>query len=63
MKTTYTPRPLAGGALVVGALMALAGPGVAYADTVSVTVRIPGATAGPTRTSADVWALRADDGV
>ncbi|AKA08520.1 hypothetical protein SAZ_06230 [Streptomyces noursei ZPM] len=54
---------MAGGALVVGALMALAGPGVAYADTVSVTVRTPGATAGPTRTSADVWALRADDGV
>ncbi|MGG7569485.1 hypothetical protein [Streptomyces sirii] len=50
MKTTFLPRLVAGKALVIGAVLALAVPGVAYANTVGVTVRTPGATAGPTTT-------------
>jgi len=38
----------AGKALVIGALLVLAAPGAAYANTVSVTVQTPGATLGPT---------------
>ncbi|MGG2460991.1 hypothetical protein ACO0M4_14420 [Streptomyces sp. RGM 3693] len=40
-------RFAAGKALVIGALLVLAAPGAAYANTVSVTVRTPGATLGP----------------
>ncbi|MFF2809144.1 hypothetical protein ACFVT2_18555 [Streptomyces sp. NPDC058000] len=54
MKTTFLPRLVAGKALVIGALLALAAPGVAYANTVSVTVQTPGATAGPTTTFSEI---------
>jgi hypothetical protein len=54
MKTKFLPRLVAGKALVIGALLALAVPGVAYANTVSVTVKTPGATAGPTTTFSEI---------
>ncbi|MGF1431942.1 hypothetical protein [Kitasatospora sp. LaBMicrA B282] len=40
-------RPTLGKALVLGALLTLAAPGTAYANTVAVTVHTPGATLGP----------------
>lgn len=43
-----------GRALVMGAVLALAVPGVAYANTVSVTVKTPGATAGPSTTFSEI---------
>ncbi len=43
-----------GKALVIGAVLALAVPGVAYANTVSVTVKTPGATASPTTTFSEI---------
>ncbi|MFJ9852761.1 hypothetical protein [Streptomyces sp. NPDC101150] len=50
-----TLRGLATGkALVIGALLAVAAPGIAYANTVSVTVRTPGATLGPAGTFAEI---------
>ncbi|MGW1056288.1 hypothetical protein [Streptomyces sp. NPDC002521] len=48
MTKTSLRRLTVGKALVVGALLVLAAPGGAYANTVSVTVRSPGATLGPT---------------
>ncbi|WP_218639349.1 hypothetical protein [Streptomyces sp. IMTB 2501] len=48
MSETSLRRFAVGKALVVGALLVLAAPGAAYANTVSVTVRTPGATLGPT---------------
>ncbi|MFF0622181.1 hypothetical protein [Streptomyces sp. NPDC004296] len=56
MKTTFLPRRSAGRALVIGALLALAPAmsGVAYANTVSVTVQTPGATAGPGTTFSEI---------
>ncbi|MER6383418.1 hypothetical protein [Streptomyces sp. NPDC001250] len=48
MTKTSLRRFTVGKALVVGALLVLAAPGGAYANTVSVTVRSPGATLGPT---------------
>ncbi|MEZ0066936.1 hypothetical protein ABIA32_002949 [Streptacidiphilus sp. MAP12-20] len=41
-------RLAAGTALAIGALLVLAVPGAAYANSVGVTVRTPGATSGPT---------------
>jgi hypothetical protein len=43
-----------GKALVIGAVLALAMPGVAYANTVGVTVRTPGATLGPITTFSEI---------
>ncbi|MHB6905097.1 hypothetical protein [Streptomyces sp. DB-54] len=56
MKATFLPRRSAGRALVIGALLALAPAmsGVAYANTVSVTVQTPGATAGPGITFSEI---------
>ncbi|WP_326586775.1 hypothetical protein [Streptomyces sp. NBC_01294] len=47
MRKMLLRRTAAGKALVVGALLALAVPGIAYANTVGVTVKTPGATMGP----------------
>ncbi|MER6997150.1 hypothetical protein [Streptomyces sp. NPDC000410] len=47
MRRTLLRRPVAGKALVASALLAMLVPGIAYADTVGVTVKTPGATAGP----------------
>ncbi|MEY9947900.1 hypothetical protein [Kitasatospora sp. GAS1066B] len=45
----------AGRALVIGAVLAaVAVPGVAHANTVSVTVKTPGATAGPSTTFSEI---------
>ncbi|MDH6127465.1 hypothetical protein [Kitasatospora sp. GP82] len=44
----------AGKALAIGALLVLAAPGAAYANTVSVTVQTPGATLGPTTIDSSV---------
>ncbi|KOV59550.1 hypothetical protein [Streptomyces sp. MMG1121] len=54
MKIKFLSRLLAGKALVIGALLALAVPGVAYANTVSVTVKTPGATLGPASTFSEI---------
>jgi hypothetical protein len=40
-------HPVLGKALIAGAVLAVAVPGIAYANTVSVTVKTPGATSGP----------------
>ncbi|MFF7499933.1 hypothetical protein ACFZBM_10830 [Streptomyces lavendulae] len=47
MRNFLLRRPVVGKALIVGALLALSVPGTAYANTVGVTVKTPGATAGP----------------
>ncbi|WP_371680102.1 hypothetical protein [Streptomyces sp. NBC_01276] len=47
MRKFLLRRPVAGKALIVAALLALAVPGTAYANTVGVTVKTPGATSGP----------------
>ncbi|MDH6579170.1 hypothetical protein [Kitasatospora sp. MAP5-34] len=49
-------RVAAGKALAIGALLVLAAPGAAYANTVSVTVQTPGATLGPTAIDSSVSA-------
>ncbi|MFB7620341.1 hypothetical protein [Kitasatospora sp. NPDC056181] len=54
MRTKFLPRLVAGKALVTAALLALAVPGVAYANTVGVTVKTPGATAGPATTFSEI---------
>ncbi|MFE0465502.1 hypothetical protein ACFW1A_40265 [Kitasatospora sp. NPDC058965] len=41
-------------ALAIGAVLALAVPGTAYANTVAVTVKTPGATAGPASTFSEI---------
>ncbi|GAA2807426.1 hypothetical protein GCM10010505_37100 [Kitasatospora aburaviensis] len=41
-------------ALAVGAVLAIAVPGTAYANTVGVTVKTPGATAGPGSTFSEI---------
>lgn len=41
-------------ALLLGALLAVALPGIAYANTVSVTVQTPGATSGPSSTFSEI---------
>ncbi|MCZ0982819.1 hypothetical protein O1L60_38555 [Streptomyces diastatochromogenes] len=45
------PRLAPGRALILGAVLALAVPGAAYANTVTVTVKTPGATSGPASAS------------
>ncbi|WP_330334483.1 hypothetical protein OHS33_35175 [Streptomyces sp. NBC_00536] len=47
MAKTVLRRTVAGKSLVLGALLALLVPGSAYANTVGVTVKTPGATSGP----------------
>ncbi|MBT2545204.1 Ig-like domain repeat protein [Streptomyces sp. ISL-44] len=47
MRKMLLRRSLGGKALVLGALLGLAIPGSAYANTVGVTVKTPGATMGP----------------
>ncbi|MFJ8016954.1 hypothetical protein [Streptomyces sp. NPDC096339] len=54
MRKMLLRRPVAGKALVLGALLALAVPGSAYANTVGVTVKTPGATSGPASTFAEI---------
>ncbi|MGW0993293.1 hypothetical protein ACWD5V_08260 [Streptomyces sp. NPDC002523] len=54
MTTRFLPRLAAGKAMVMGALLALAVPGAAYANTVSVTVKTPGATLGPAITFSEI---------
>ncbi|MFI5999374.1 hypothetical protein ACIA98_03005 [Streptomyces sp. NPDC051366] len=54
MNTGLLRRHAAGKALVMGAILALALPGTAYANTVSVTVKTPGATAGPGTTFSEI---------
>ncbi|MFD7256831.1 hypothetical protein [Streptomyces sp. NPDC059874] len=46
--------PALGRALVLAAALGLATPATAYANTVSVTVKTPGATLGPTTTSSSI---------
>ncbi|MFG2332601.1 hypothetical protein ACGFMM_23600 [Streptomyces sp. NPDC048604] len=46
--------PALGRALALGAVLAVATPGMAYANTVSVTVKTPGATLGPTTTGSSI---------
>jgi len=41
-------------ALLLGALLAVALPGIAYANTLCVTVQTPGATSGPTSTNSEI---------
>ncbi|MFJ5550863.1 hypothetical protein [Streptomyces sp. NPDC093225] len=47
-------RPALGKALVVAAMLALATPGTAYANSVGVTVKTPGATSGPGSTFSEI---------
>lgn len=47
-------RRVTGKALVIGAALALAVPATAYANTVGVTVRTPGATSGPAAAFAEI---------
>ncbi|MFD9636559.1 hypothetical protein [Streptomyces violascens] len=47
MEQKLLRRLAAGKALVIGALLVLAVPGTAYANSVTVTVKTPGATLGP----------------
>ncbi|MEU9255009.1 hypothetical protein AB0D66_24545 [Streptomyces sp. NPDC048270] len=47
MRKMLLRRSVGGQALVLGALLILALPGSAYANTVAVTVKTPGATTGP----------------
>ncbi|MFF0753194.1 hypothetical protein [Streptomyces sp. NPDC004267] len=47
-------RPVPNRALILGAMLALATPGTAYANTVAVTVKTPGATSGPTSANSEV---------
>ncbi|MFE6839409.1 hypothetical protein ACFVFI_31850 [Streptomyces sp. NPDC057705] len=54
MRNMLLRRSAAGKALVMGALLALVIPGSAYANTVGVTVKTPGATAGPGSTFSEI---------
>ncbi|MFE2283535.1 hypothetical protein ACFXDJ_05090 [Streptomyces sp. NPDC059443] len=54
MAKTVLRRAVAGKSLVVGALLALLVPATAYANTVGVTVKTPGATSGPAATFAEI---------
>ncbi|HEY2763277.1 MAG TPA: hypothetical protein VGJ13_04590 [Pseudonocardiaceae bacterium] len=40
--------------LIIGAMLAVAVPGIAYANTMSVTVKTPGATSGPSSAFAEI---------
>ncbi|MFB6517279.1 hypothetical protein [Streptomyces sp. NPDC056401] len=53
--TAGLPRRFAAGrALLLGAVLALAVPGSAYANTVGVTVKIPGATSSPSTAGSEI---------
>ncbi|MFJ9413375.1 hypothetical protein ACIRPT_04330 [Streptomyces sp. NPDC101227] len=54
MNTGLLRRFAAGRALLLGAVLALAVPGAAYANTVSVTVKTPGATSGPAGANSEI---------
>ncbi|RAG87571.1 hypothetical protein DN069_00845 [Streptacidiphilus pinicola] len=54
MSIRISRRLAAGKALVIGAVLVVAAPGLAYANTVSATVRTPGATLGPTSTFSEI---------
>ncbi|MEU9119066.1 hypothetical protein AB0C96_04250 [Streptomyces sp. NPDC048506] len=54
MRARLLRRLAAGRPWVIGAVLAIAVPGVAYANTVGVTVRTPGARAGPTSTFSEI---------
>ncbi|MFG2298954.1 hypothetical protein [Streptomyces sp. NPDC048603] len=54
MKKSSKRRLATGKALVIGAVLALAAPGTAYANTVAVTVKTPGATSGPGSTFSEI---------
>lgn len=45
---------ISGKALILGALLTVAVPGTAYANTVSVTVKSPGATSGPASANSEI---------
>ncbi|MGH3773257.1 MAG: hypothetical protein ACRDRW_17990 [Pseudonocardiaceae bacterium] len=47
-------RSTSGKALILGALLTVAVPGIAYANTVSVTVQTPGTTSGPGSSFAEI---------
>ncbi|MFD9407172.1 hypothetical protein ACFWBN_09165 [Streptomyces sp. NPDC059989] len=54
--TRMFPRrsTIPGKALILGALLTVAVPGTAYANTVSVTVKTPGATSGPASANSEI---------
>lgn len=54
MNTGLLRRFAAGRTLLLGAVLALAVPGAAYANTVSVTVKTPGATSGPAGANSEI---------
>ncbi|HKR50466.1 MAG TPA: hypothetical protein VJT72_13005 [Pseudonocardiaceae bacterium] len=54
MTKTSLRHPILGKALMLGALLAIAMPGIAYANTMSVTVQTPGATSGPGSTFSEI---------
>ncbi|WP_035841470.1 hypothetical protein [Kitasatospora azatica] len=54
MGRMFLRRSTAGKALILGALLTVAVSGTAYANTVSVTVKTPGATAGPTTIDSEI---------
>ncbi|WP_438290571.1 hypothetical protein [Streptomyces sp. HUAS TT7] len=54
MNTGLLRRFAAGRTLLLGAVMALALPGTAYANTVAVTVKTPGATSGPSGIDSEI---------
>ncbi|MEU1401106.1 hypothetical protein ABZ471_01840 [Streptomyces sp. NPDC005728] len=54
MRTRLVRRLAAAKTCAIGAALALAVPGVAYANTVGVTVKTPGATAGPAATFSEI---------
>ncbi len=54
MRTGLSRRRVTGKVLAAGAVLVLAVPGIAYANTVGVTVKTPGATLGPAGTFAEI---------
>ncbi|MGH3999380.1 MAG: hypothetical protein ACRDTJ_18210 [Pseudonocardiaceae bacterium] len=47
-------HPALGKGLLLGALLAVAVPAIAFANTMSITVKTPGATNGPTTTNSEI---------
>ncbi|MFF0430165.1 hypothetical protein ACFYUJ_38125 [Streptomyces sp. NPDC004520] len=54
MTRNLLSRLAPGRALILGAVLALAVPGAAYANTVTVTVKTPGATSGPASANSEI---------
>ncbi|MFF8375851.1 hypothetical protein ACF07V_06975 [Streptomyces sp. NPDC015661] len=54
MTTNLSLRPAVSKVPVLGAALALAVPGTAYANSVSVTVKTPGATGGPASANSEI---------